>query len=330
MGPGLVYLAEPNRTKLSEVGKGVGLEFAVTGMQGWRKNMEDAHCAITSFGGDPKAALFGVFDGHGGTCVLRNCFVGREVAEFASKHLPEELLKDPAYISGNYEKALKNVFLRIDELLSSEAGRKEVVLSALGEQEAVSPTKRGMVARQGEGAEMKGCTANVILVKNGSIVVANAGDSRCVLARNKKATDLSIDHKPDQDREIQRIIKAGGTVVEGRVEGNLNLSRALGDLHYKMNKSLSPEEQMISGEPDVHTLPISKDFDFVVMGCDGVYESRSSQELVDYFYKELSANGNKLTPAIEKLLDSMCSPDYMKTEGIGCDNMTCIVIKFAH
>ncbi len=49
---------------------------------------------------------------------------------------------------------------------------------------------------------------------------------------------MSIDHKPDDDKEKERILKAGGEVWEGRVNGNLNLSRAMGDLEYKNNKSL--------------------------------------------------------------------------------------------
>jgi serine/threonine protein phosphatase PrpC len=40
---------------------------------------------------------------------------------------------------------------------------------------------------------------------------------------------MSVDHKPDDELELKRIKSAGGTVIDGRVNGNLNLSRALGD-----------------------------------------------------------------------------------------------------
>lgn len=40
----------------------------------------------------------------------------------------------------------------------------------------------------------------------------------------------------------------------GRVNGNLNLSRALGDLVYKADDSLPPEKQILSGCPDVVTV----------------------------------------------------------------------------
>lgn len=63
---------------------------------------------------------------------------------------------------------------------------------------------------------------------------ANAGDSRAV-ARifdkdGPKTFELSKDHKPEDSIELDRITKAGGTVSYGRVNGCLNLSRALGDL----------------------------------------------------------------------------------------------------
>lgn len=74
--------------------------------------------------------------------------------------------------------------------------------------------------------------------------MANVGDSRAVLSRAGTAVDLSVDHKPEDDEEKRRIIKvsslssltlkAGGEISEdGRVNGGLNLSRALGDHAYK-------------------------------------------------------------------------------------------------
>jgi len=60
--------------------------------------------------------------------------------------------------------------------------------------------------------------------------VANAGDSRSVISENGKFTALSEDHKPTLNNETARIKKAGGYVADGRVNGNLSLSRAIGDL----------------------------------------------------------------------------------------------------
>jgi len=183
-----------------------------------------------------------------------------------------------------------------------------------------------------EGVEMKGCTANVMLIKDNKIFVANAGDSRAIaILADGKVEELSTDHKPDREPETSRITKAGGSVFNGRVEGNLNLSRALGDLHYKANKELKPEEQMICAFPDVSVRELSSNIQYVIMGCDGVYETKTSQEIGDFVLGECKKDLNaKLKEVAEKLLDAIISPDYMKTSGAGCDNMTCIIIKFKH
>jgi len=89
--------------------------------------------------------------------------------------------------------------------------------------------------------ENKGCTAITVFIKDGMIFCANAGDSRCVAAISGKAVPLSTDHKPTLSREKQRVNKAGFSVNgEGRIDGNLNLSRSIGDLRYKKNKKLKP------------------------------------------------------------------------------------------
>jgi serine/threonine protein phosphatase PrpC len=61
---------------------------------------------------------------------------------------------------------------------------------------------------------------------------------------------LSEDHKPENPKEYARITAAGGYVMEGRVNGNLNLSRAIGDLEYKQS-NLAPEKMIITAFPDI-------------------------------------------------------------------------------
>lgn len=207
MGPGLVYLDKPNKTKKSTDGETASLYYGSCSMQGWRINMEDAHLAVIGFGGDPSACLFAIFDGHG----------GREVAEYARRHLPDELLRNPNYPAGNYEKALSETFLKLDSSLDTEAGKKEVI--EIGKEAPSdgtppeSPSKKNLFLVAEEGPEMKGCTANVMLIKNKIIYVANIGDSRAILSVKGVVTELSKDHKPDNDGEKARIIRAGGTFL---------------------------------------------------------------------------------------------------------------------
>ena len=40
-------------------------------------------------------------------------------------------------------------------------------------------------------------------------------------------------------------MQAGGFVAEGRINGSLNLSRALGDMDYKQSKDMGPSAQVM-------------------------------------------------------------------------------------
>lgn len=137
-----------------------------------------------------------------------------------------------------------------------------------------------------------GCTAVVALITETDIYVANAGDSRCVISAKGKAEAMSFDHKPNDEKELARIKKAGGEVFEGRVNGNLNLSRAIGDLEYKNNASLKPDEQLITCKPDVLKKPLAG-VDYLIMGCDGIFEVKTNQEIVDMVLSRLAKKSLK-------------------------------------
>lgn len=173
-----------------------------------------------------------------------------------------------------------------------------------------------------------GCTAVVALLHGRDLYVANAGDSRCVVCRKGKAVEMSLDHKPEDEEESNRIMKAGGKVtLDGRVNGGLNLSRAIGDHAYKMNKDLPPECQMISALPDVRKLIISPDDEFMILACDGIWNFMSSDDVVEFIKKRINDGQEKMSKICEELFDSCIAPNTLG-DGTGCDNMTAVIIKF--
>lgn len=187
----------------------------------------------------------------------------------------------------------------------------------------------GMDGKEEPGSD-SGTTAVVALIRGKQLIVANAGDSRCVVSERGKAVDMSYDHKPEDEVELARIKNAGGKVtMDGRVNGGLNLSRAIGDHFYKRNKALPPEEQMISAMPDVKVLTLNEDHDFMVIACDGIWNVLSSQEVVDFISERIKPDQNgtarPLSAIVEELLDHCLAPDT-SGDGTGCDNMTCIII----
>lgn len=295
-----IYLSKPNLVKDSHSGENDVIRFGISAMQGWRMNMEDAHIANTKL--CEGISLFAVFDGHG----------GQEVAKFCAKYFPIELLKNDNFRSGNFKTALEETFLKMDAILLGETA-----LDLLKE-----------FRSDPDGNTFAGCTANVVLLTKTEIYVANAGDSRAyVFTTTSTAIPLSTDHKPDVEIERARIHNAGGYVSEGRVNDNLNLTRAIGDLEYKKNPSLKPEQQIISAFPDVVIKPIDKSLKFMLIGCDGIWETLSALEICKIVDSRLNASKDvPIAPICEELLDKLIAKDT--SEGTGCDNMSLAIVQF--
>lgn len=229
-------------------------------MQGWRRTNEDAH--ITALDVVPGVSLFAVFDGHGGC----------EVAKFCEKHLVYELKTDKDFIMKNYEVALRNVLLKLDKMLLSNEAKAEMKKYANAPIQGVPDTHQA------------GCTANLVLITDTHIYCANAGDARAVLCEKGKSLDLSKDHKPDLPQERSRVIAAGHYVEEGRVDGVIAISRAIGDWEYK-NIKLAPEKMAVSAYADVTKTLITPQTEFVICACDGIWDCMTSQQACDFVKK---------------------------------------------
>ncbi len=164
-----------------------------------------------------------------------------------------------------------------------------------------------------------------MLIVGNTYYCANAGDARCILYRNtKEIVALSEDHKPDGEIEYKRITKAGGYVLDGRVCENLNLTRAIGDLEYKKNLELPPEEQIITSNPDIVSKEFTPEDAFFVLGCDGIWEMLSAEEITGFINSELKSENLEMKLMAETLLDKMIAQDT--SEGVGCDNMSMIIV----
>ncbi|VDO96130.1 unnamed protein product [Soboliphyme baturini] len=171
-----------------------------------------------------------------------------------------------------------------------------------------------------------GTTACVLVLKDNIAYCANAGDSRCVLCRDGVAIQMSVDHKPEDETERQRIVNAGGKVtMDGRVNGGLNLSRALGDHFYKRNSSVPLKDQMISPLPDVFVQTVKENKEqFFVLACDGIWNAMENQEVIDFIRLRMN-KGASLKEICEQLCDA-CLSQNTEGDGTGCDNMTVVIV----
>ncbi|KAI0522890.1 hypothetical protein KFK09_005279 [Dendrobium nobile] len=127
-----------------------------------------------------------------------------------------------------------------------------------------------------------------------SLVVANAGDCRAVLSRRGKAIEMSSDHKPSCMGERKRIEATGGFVYDGYLNGQLNVARALGDWHMegmKVADGLGP----LSAEPEVRKMKLTEEDEFLIIGCDGIWDVFRSQNAVDFARRKLQEHNDPAT-----------------------------------
>ncbi|XP_043996261.1 protein phosphatase, Mg2+/Mn2+ dependent, 1Nb (putative) [Gambusia affinis] len=251
------YLDRPVLEKLTQEGCARwGLTYALGSMQGWRANMEDFHNCVPQLGGElADWSFFAVFDGHAGSTV----------AQYCSQHLLGHILAtggvgpedNPEKVKG----AIIDGFLQTDKHLHSVARR--------------------------EGWERGGTTVVSTLISPYYIYFGNCGDSRAVLCRSGQVCFSTEDHKPYCPLEKERIESAGGSVSLQRINGSLAVSRALGDFSYKGVENRTPSQQMVSPEPEVCVVERSPMDEFLVLACDGVWDTISNEELCAFVHNRL-------------------------------------------
>ena len=269
-------LSQPVVEKHSEEGKDKYLAYGLSCMQGWRINMEDSHATIlnlynlpvkkddeedekskeskstestqkdnsqdvkdadndtqmddeTTDNSKDHIAFFGVYDGHG----------GEKAAIFTGEKLHQLVKSTAEFNKKDYINALKQGFLACDQAILNDFYMRD---------------------------DDSGCAATSAIITKDLIVCGNAGDSRTIMSTNGYAKALSFDHKPSNEGEKARICAAGGYVDMGRVNGNLALSRGIGDFDFKKNVDLPAEEQIVTCYPDViqHEIDFETD-EFVVL-----------------------------------------------------------------
>ena len=219
----------------------------------------------------PDLALFGVYDGHGGD----------SVAHYTARNFRNHLVQTGQLTAS----------MAPDEVEAKAKAAFEIALMAIdkemSEMEAVE-----------SGHDQSGSTSVMTLISTSHIVCANTGDSRAVMSCGGTCVELSHDHKPYNPKEKERIEKAGGQVKFNRVNGDLAVSRALGDFVYKRCATAQAEEQAVTAFPEIISQARSPQDEFIVLACDGIWDVMSSAEVVDKV-REMLVEGRPAAPPLD-------------------------------
>ncbi|XP_057733633.1 probable protein phosphatase 2C 64 [Arachis stenosperma] len=224
----------------------------------------------------PYGTFVGVYDGHGGP----------ETSRFINNHLFHHLKR----------------FTAEQQSMSSDVIRK-----------AFQATEEGfvsLVARQwplNPQIAAVGSCCLVGVICNGTLYVANLGDSRAVLGRVVKATgevlamQLSSEHNASIEsvrQELQSLHPDDSNIVVlkhnvWRVKGLIQVSRSIGDVYLKKAEfNREPlyakfrlrdpiKRPILSSEPSISVHQLLPQDQFVIFASDGLWEHLSNQEAVD-------------------------------------------------
>ena len=280
----------------------------------------------------PKISYFAIFDGHG----------GEECAEFLKNNYLNYLVENSNF-PFDIKLSMAETFQKIEEDFFKLKCSDNL-----------------------EESDKSGSCALVSLIFDNKIYIANIGDSRAIMSigGGTKVRQLTIDHKPDNIKEFERAIKNGSKIYlddtddpeidasktdfikdiaelekmkevkENSTEekifrvypSDLAVMRTIGDIKAK-KKEFGGIPGTVINIPEIFVFDINSNDDFIVMGCDGIFDDLSNQEIINAAWMIFKNRANEKNYDIHELSQEAC--DIVMKFGLEkqtTDNLSCIII----
>ncbi|KAL4660550.1 protein phosphatase 1E [Arapaima gigas] len=256
-------------------------ETSIHAIKNMRRKMEDKHIVIPDYN-----TLFNLQDQEDQAYfAVFDGHGGVDAAVYASTHLHVNLVRQEMF-SQDPGEALCRAFKLTDEHFVQKASRENLRC---------------------------GTTGVVTFLRGSTLYVAWLGDSQAMLVKRGQPVELMKPHKPDREDEKQRIEALGGCVIwfgTWRVNGSLSVSRAIGDSEHK---------PYICGDADHSSFQLDGTEDYLILACDGFYDTVSPEEAVRVVSDHLQENAGDTAMVAHKLVASA-------RDAGSSDNITVIVV----
>ncbi|XP_029685597.1 protein phosphatase 1F isoform X1 [Takifugu rubripes] len=243
----------------------VFLHCSVHAIKNKRRKMEDKHVALAEFN-----QLFGIQD------ELQRAYYavfdghgGADAAIYAATHLHVALGRQES-LQSDVATALKTAFKHTDDMFKVKAKREHL---------------------------RSGTTGVAALICGQELTVAWLGDCQAILVRKGQVVTLMDPHKPDREDEKQRIEDLGGCVTFmgcWRVNGTYAVSRAIGDFDQK---------PYVSGDADCSVTHLYGDEDYILLACDGFFDSVKPSEVPNLVLDALQHPNDSTENCLSKELE---------------------------
>ena len=281
----------------------------------------------------PKISYFAIFDGHG----------GEECSEFLKENYDKYLIENKNF-PFDIKLSMIETFQKIEEDFFKLKCKEDSF----------------------EDSDKSGSCALVAIIFDNKVYIANIGDSRAIMSINggTKVKQLTVDHKPDNVKEFERALKTGSKIylddnddpfrdestlefIKDKIElekmkeiknntddekifrvypSDLAVMRTIGDIKAK-KKEFGGIPGTIINIPDIFIFEINSNDDFIVMGCDGIYDDLSNEEIVNAAWLVFKNRGKEKNYDIHELSMEAC--DIIIKYGLEkqtTDNLSCIII----
>ena len=280
----------------------------------------------------PKISYFAIFDGHG----------GEECSEFLKNNYLNYLVENSNF-PFDIKLSMIETFQKIEEDFFKLKCKDNI-----------------------EESDKSGSCALVSIIFDNKIYIANIGDSRAIMSigGGTKVRQLTIDHKPDNIKEFERAIKNGSKIYlddnddpdrdESKIEfikdktelekmkeikeasseekifrvfpSDLAVMRTIGDIKAK-KKEFGGNPGTVINTPEIFIFDINSSDDFIVMGCDGIFDDLSNQEIINAAWVAFKYRANEKNYDLHELSQEACDL-VMKfaLEKQTTDNLSCIII----
>ncbi|GJP31281.1 hypothetical protein CLOM_g10628 [Closterium sp. NIES-68] len=297
--------------------------------RGSRHTFEDVVVATANAWGDAddgapaadrlRCSFYAVLDGHG----------GRRAAEWAGKHVNAAViaagLPRESVDVKKAKRAITEGMKRVDEQLLKESlagnwqdGATAVCVWVLGQHVFVANLgdAKAVLAREPDAAAppppaATAPTPTVCAQSTDSVGGAGTGASGASL----KALVVTREHKAIFPAERRRIEKAGGSIINGRIQGRLEVSRAFGDRQFK--------KAGVSCTPDINVFHLSPRDCFLLLACDGLWGVFSPADAVN-FTQGLLQKGVSVESAARRVVKEAVWERKCK------DNCSVLLLSFHH
>ena len=277
-----------------EIIKGYGYNSSMGNVRDYNEDTITAQKVILNNNENDYFYFFGVYDGHGG----KGC----------SFYLKDNLYKNVNEFSSE---GIKLGIEKTEENFKNEEALNE----------------------KGEIKDSSGSCGIIAMIKDKKLIIANVGDSRLVLFKNGLVSFTTEDHKPGSDTEKKRIESAGGKIYQtpslfplyqnGKeieipwrvLPGRLSVSRTFGDIEAK-DERFGGMKGVVVALPDITEIELNDEFNFIVIGCDGIFDVLSNEELLE---------------CIKIVLKEKKMTEFIKDEDIHelCGDFAAMIIKSA-